>query len=27
VADNLGREMGQTSLWDFLIRCVVAIAA
>jgi hypothetical protein len=27
VADNLGREIGQTSLWDFLIRCVVTIAA
>jgi hypothetical protein len=27
VADNLGREIGQTSFWDFLIRCVVTIAA
>jgi hypothetical protein len=27
VADNLGREIGHTSLWDFLIRCLVTIAA
>ena len=27
VADNLAREIGQTSFWDFLIRCVVTIAA
>jgi hypothetical protein len=27
VADHLGREIGQTSLWDFLIRGLVTIAA
>jgi hypothetical protein len=27
VADNLSREIGQTSFWDFLIRCVGTIAA
>jgi hypothetical protein len=27
VSDHLGREIGQTSLWDFLIRCLVTIAA
>jgi hypothetical protein len=27
VADDLGREIGQTSFWDFLIRCLVTIAA
>ena len=27
VADNLGREIGHTSFWDFLIRCLVTIAA
>jgi hypothetical protein len=27
VADNLGREIGQTSIWDFLVRCLVTIAA
>jgi hypothetical protein len=27
LADTLGREIGQTSLWDFLIRCLVTIAA
>jgi hypothetical protein len=27
VADHLGREIGQTSIWDFLIRCLVTIAA
>ena len=27
VADNLGRQMGQTSFWDFLIRCLVTVAA
>jgi hypothetical protein len=25
VADNLGRVIGQTSFWDFLIRCIVTI--
>ena len=27
VADDLGREIGQTSFWDFLVRCLVTIAA
>jgi hypothetical protein len=27
VADDLGRQIDQTSLWDFLIRCLVTIAA
>jgi hypothetical protein len=27
VADDLGREIAQTSFWDFLIRCLVTIAA
>ena len=27
VADDLGRQIGQTSFWDFLIRCLVTIAA
>ena len=27
VAEDLGREIGRTSFWDFLIRCLVTIAA
>jgi len=27
VADDLGRLIGQISLWDFLVRCLVAAAA
>jgi hypothetical protein len=27
LADDLGREIGQTSFWDFLIRCLVTLAA
>jgi hypothetical protein len=27
VSDDLGREVGQTSFWDFLIGCLVKIAA
>ena len=27
VADDVGRQIGQTSFWDFLIRCLVTIAA
>jgi hypothetical protein len=27
MADDLGREIGQTSFWDFLIRCLVTLAA
>jgi hypothetical protein len=27
MADHLGRQIDQTSLWDFLIRCLVTIAA
>ena len=26
VADDLGRQIGQTSFWDFLIRCLVTVA-
>jgi hypothetical protein len=27
VADDLGRQIGQTSFWDFHLRCFIAIAA
>jgi hypothetical protein len=27
VADDLGRQIGQTSFWDFHLRCFITIAA